>query len=103
MVDSHERDQEAPANGTLPDRRRPGRVVYHNPHLIALLRRRWQASEELPPSDLDVKSRQSTGHDETDDLAAAQGIVTSVLIGAVLWLAIIAAVLLMLGNLGILL
>jgi hypothetical protein len=33
-----EPDKAQPDSTTLPDRRRPGRVAYRNPYLIALLR-----------------------------------------------------------------
>ena len=62
------------------DRRRPGRVHAGNPHLIQLFRNPWS------PEDVGQRASPAPSEtDETDPLAAAEGIVLGVLISLALW------------------
>ena len=61
----------------VTDRRRPGRVNYSNPALIALLRK--------PAAD--PAEREGVGHLD-DAIAPARGIMIGVPIGALIWCAI---------------
>ena len=81
---------------TVPDRRRPARVAYRNPHLVALLRRQWRQPGASEPENTaaEVDPSQGPGGGHPDDLAAAQGIMASVLISLTMILAITGLVLL---------
>ena len=80
--------------GTREDRRRPGRFVIGNPHLIALLRggHRDAPLPEPPP--------QQWVPDDSQDLAAAQGIAVSTVLGGLLWVGAIAAIVVVIGVYG---
>ena len=85
-----------PSGGTeaREDRRRPGRLSFLNPHLIALLRARHaDASLPEPPP-------QHWVPDDPDDLAAAQGIAVSTVLGGLLWVGAIAAIVVVIGVYG---
>ena len=60
----------APSGWTGKERRRPGRVKFANPHLVALLRRK-------------APTRDAT--DAPDDLGPAKGIMVAIAISAVIW------------------
>ena len=71
--DEHRHDDPettAPSGWTGKERRRPGRVKFTNPHLIALLRRK-------------APTRDAT--DAPDDLGSAKGIMKAVAFGAMIW------------------
>ena len=70
------------------DRRRPGRVNYSNPHLLNLLRRHTQQDVAFPEVGK-AEAHQGANEGWSHDLDAARGIGLSVLIGIVLWLALI--------------
>lgn len=83
------------------DRRRPGRVQYTNPTLIALLRR--PKSSDVPASVLadadadaddiarvDVPGPEWEQEDDSDDFAPSRGIMLGLLISAPFWAAIAA-------------
>ena len=90
--DPPERGEDAAQTGAFPDRRRPGRVRYRNPHLIALLRVRLGKLAEPTPIDEPIEDdRQPDDRDKAGDLRPALGVGTSVLIGIALWFAIIIA------------
>ena len=89
--DPPERGEDASQTGALPDRRRPGRVQYRNPHLIALLRGRRGKSEPTPVDEPTEDDRQPDDRDKEGDLRPALGVSASVLIGIALWLVIIIA------------
>ena len=97
MNEPPEHDERAGGVGAVPDRRRPGRVTYRDPHLIALLRRQWQRPEASAPENpaANGDTDQGLDQDHCDDLAAARGIVTAGLISLAMILAVIAAVLLL--------
>ena len=80
---------------TIHDRRRPGRVNFRNPWLIALLRGNFKydassfvknddasTSEGLAPPNTDYNQ------DPADDLRPAHGIIVSLGLGAGLWVII---------------
>jgi hypothetical protein len=71
--------------GTV-DRRRPGRRDYDNPALIALLRSASKpvAIEDAPEPPVALI--------RVDDLSAARGVATSLLIGMLMWSAIVAGI-----------
>jgi len=77
-------DQTTPTQ-TLVERRRPGRVEFTNPHVVAMLRDPTAldpaAAAEIsgPVEDLGTTS------DGYDSLASARGIVTGVLLALPLW------------------
>jgi hypothetical protein len=65
----------APSGWTGKERRRPGRLKFTNPHLIALLRGKKTGDATVAP-------------DETagrDDLGPAKGIMGAIAISAVIW------------------
>lgn len=70
---------DADRDTTLSDRRRPGRIATGNPHLIALMRRSFQADPPGAEDELRVRAV------ERDDLAPARGIGLAVGIGILLW------------------
>ena len=57
------------------DQRRPGRIEYTNPHLIALLR---QTASETPPPEPRVTA-------ESDGLEPSRGVLVGSVAGAVIW------------------
>jgi hypothetical protein len=75
---------------TAADRRRPGRVDYHNNELIGLLRDPAAKPAGLPAEALSV----GAGCDASDDdsLAAAKGIATAVVLSLGCWTAIAAGI-----------
>ncbi len=83
------RDEAAPSTPTKVDHRRPGRLRISNPHLIALFRRphsieptpEAEAADRIAPRPKPLVEPD----DDDDNLAAAKGIIVSVLVGAVLW------------------
>lgn len=75
----------------LLEKSRLGRIARLNPHQIALLRRQWWKPAAPAPEN---KGCPASDAGQADDLAPARGIGVSVAIGVALWLAIIAAVLL---------
>lgn len=76
--------QTAPTE-TLVERRRPGRVEYVNPHVIALLRAPTAldpgASVEISGAAEDLV----TADDDGDNLAPAKGILAGLLLALPLW------------------
>ena len=76
-------DDRATPDATSEDRRRPGRVDYHNSHMIPLLR------GEPPNSDTATAEADAAPKVWwTDDLATARGIVIGVAIGTAVWVGI---------------
>lgn len=70
-----------------PDRRRPGRIKYVHPHLIALLR---SSSRDSVASLRDSETEDALiESDRADDLRPAVGVAVSAMIGVVLWVALI--------------
>ena len=67
---------------TLVDRRRPGRLAHVSPHLIPLLRAEERA--RLPPLEEVLR-------DTDRQLDTGPGVVLGIGLGALLWVAIIAA------------
>jgi hypothetical protein len=61
---------------TGKERRRPGRVKFTNPHLIALLR------GKAPTRDAPAAPDETGGH---DDLVPAKGIMVAIAISAMIW------------------
>ena len=90
-----------PSGGTevREDRRRPGRFVIGNPHLIALLRAR-RPDAKLPEPAFPEPPPQHWVPDDPDDLAAAQGIAVSTVLGGLLWVGAIAAIVVVIGVYG---
>ncbi len=81
------------------DRRRPGRVRYTNPALIAVLRRPESpngAGPVLTDADaddiahVDVPGPEWEREDDSDDLAPGRGIVLGLLVSALFWAGIAA-------------
>jgi hypothetical protein len=72
------------------ERRRPGRVSFANPHLLALLR-----GEAPKGGATDAPNRAA----ESDDLGPVKGIMLTVAISAVIWGAVVLIVLALRGNL----
>jgi hypothetical protein len=66
----------APSGWTGNERRRPGRVKFANPHLVALLR------GKAPTRDATKAPEETAGH---DDLGPAKGIMVAIAISAVIW------------------
>ena len=70
---------------TLIERRRPGRVAYTNPHVVALMRAptaldpATSAEVSAPFEDL------GTEHDDSDNLAPAKGILAGLVLALPLW------------------
>ena len=85
MIDTPENDH-PPLDLTRVDRRRPGRVDYRDPHLIALLRGQSLPIDEAP-AEADAISKPLS----VDDLAPARGILTASITGAAVWAGIIFA------------
>ncbi len=85
-----------PSGGTetREDRRRPGRFVIGNPHLIALLR------AGPPDAPLPEPELQDWAPDDSDDLAAVRGIAVSTVLGALLWAGAIGAIVVAIGVFG---
>ena len=88
-------DKKKDTGDTLPDRRRPGRVDYQNPHLIALLRQEGRQnpsdSGESKDTDAEIPGVVRSDYDH-DDLGAAYGIGASILIGIAIWAVIATAI-----------
>ncbi len=77
------------------DRRRPGRVNFRNPWLIALLRGnfRYNASSSVESDDAPTSAEWAPpntdrNHDHADDLGPAHGIIVSLGLGAGFWVII---------------
>lgn len=85
MADVFE-DDRTPIEVTLTDRRRPGRVDYHDAHLISMLRGQ---SLIIGPAEAAEANRNAQ---PVDDLAPARAVVVGVSIGAAMWAAIIFAI-----------
>ena len=70
-----------------------------NPHLIALLR---GGHRDAPPPEPDSPESelQDWAPDDSDDLAAAQGIAISTVLGGLLWVGAIAAIVVVIGVYG---
>jgi hypothetical protein len=75
----------APDANTLPDRRRPGRVSYVNPHLIRLLRKPAEAREIAIGSQSEHSAKPQPEEDGPDNLGAARGVLAALAIGLVFW------------------
>ena len=94
--DGHGSDRPVPLDGlTRADRRRPGRLTYTNPALIALLRGKSPAPPEPAPERSETSGLE--GSDDVraacrDDLAAARGLGFSVVVGFILWALILLAI-----------
>jgi hypothetical protein len=78
----------APTGWTGRERRRPGRVKFTNPYLIALLRR------ETPIGDISDAPDETVGR---DDLGTAKGIMLAVALSAAIWDAVVLIVLMLRG------
>jgi hypothetical protein len=90
MSDQISCDDAAHASATVTDRRRPGRVDYLNPHLVALLQGRHQA--RLPENPGVGRGIIHDAGDTSDDpLAPARGIGIGVVVSAVIWAALATA------------
>jgi hypothetical protein len=68
----------APSRWTGREPRRPGRVEFTNPHLIALLRGKKTGDATDAPDDTARR----------DDLGPAKGIIAAVMISAMIWCAV---------------
>jgi hypothetical protein len=98
MRDLTERERKSVAAETTPDRRRPGRLDYDNPHLIALLRR--QPNADQPPPNTAPETGFSDlreGHDR-NNLSAAAGIAVAVALSSVAWASVALALWLHFGR-----
>lgn len=80
MPEQLDRDGRNSDTVATPDRRRPGRVAYTNPHLIELLRK--PSAPSAPAAD--DKARYLSPR-EADSLAAARGIGLATVLGALCW------------------
>ena len=84
-------DQRREASDTLPDRRRPQRAEFHNPHLLALLRQTGQilpdSSDTIDKSECNRAIEAEAPDRAQTDLGPAFGIAVSAVIGIVIWLA----------------
>lgn len=93
MTDISRGQSQAPADDALADRRRPGRMANVNPELIPILRQshRENAALSLETAHGEVDGEQGVSFDErdADDLAPARGIMLAVVLGGLLWLAIL--------------
>jgi hypothetical protein len=78
MVNELERSESIAEAAETPDRRRPGRMTFNNPHLIQLLRQ--PAAPSVSTADAMFYPPR-----EADSLAAARGIGLGALVGAVCW------------------
>lgn len=78
MEDTHSGPNITPDDHPVAERRRPGRVEYAAPALIALLR--------APTAEVDQENREvEEGARPPDDLAPARGILLSVALGTGVW------------------
>jgi hypothetical protein len=68
----------------LVERRRPGRVEFTNPHVIALLR---EPTAFDPAVSVEISGVEdlSTADDDSDNLAPAKGILAGLLLALPLW------------------
>jgi hypothetical protein len=82
----------------LVERRRPGRVEYTNPHVVALLREPTALDLDAPPDISGPFQDLSTADDASDDLAPAKGILAGLLLALPLWALIGAGAWFLLGN-----
>ncbi len=87
----------AAADG-IPDRRRPGRVEYTNPHLIALLRRQPQQDQPDPATASETHPSDLRENRNCDDLSASAGIGLAVLLSFVAWAGLFWALPLLFGR-----
>lgn len=87
MGTNSEHNDKLATTDTAPDRRRPGRGIYTNRFLIALLRRESLSLPAEEPKDAlthtEAPMRAPGGSD--DDLAPSVGILVSVGLGLLLW------------------
>ena len=87
MGTNSEHNDKLATTDTAPDRRRPGRGIYTNQFLIALLRRESLSLPAEEPKDAlthtEAPMRAPGGSD--DDLAPSVGILVSVGLGLLLW------------------
>lgn len=101
MTDVSRGQGQAPTDNTLADRRRPGRMANVNPQLIPILRRSHPEKVALlPETDLDkIEGEQGAlvAEQDADDLAPARGIMLAVLLGGLMWIAILWSLKLALG------
>ena len=79
---------DAPSGWMGSERRRPGRINFTNPHLIALLRR------ETLIGDISDAPDETIGR---DDLGTAKGIMLAVALSATIWAAVVLIVLMLRG------
>lgn len=88
---------DAPDSTTISDRRRPGRVAYANPHLIALLRRSPREAPLPHGSEADLTGSEQE-EARADDLQSARGLAVSVALGVVFWAAVIWTAIRLIGR-----
>jgi hypothetical protein len=69
------------ATSTLVERRRPGRIEFTNPHVVALLR----DAAGIEPAESAELSGPVEDLDDRDNLAPAKGILTGLLLALPLW------------------
>jgi hypothetical protein len=82
-------DDRPPHDTTLTDRRRPGRVDYQDPQLVALLR---GEPTDTKPATAEVEVDAAAKARSVDDLSPAHGILIGLFVGSVWGAAIIMAV-----------
>jgi len=80
MPEQLERDASSTAAPADADRPRPGRIDYTNPQLIRLLREASRPGSPAVRANSAIRPR-----GEADALAAARGIATGTLMGAMAW------------------
>jgi len=100
MVDLIGREHESAAADPIPDRRRPGRVDYESPHLIALLRRQLppDADEPRPDTAPDAGLVDFGERRDRDDMSAGMGVSFAAVLGAVAWVGLISGLLLLFAR-----
>lgn len=89
MVDPQDRRHDAQDIARLHDRRRPGRIEYTNPHLIALLRRSSSPAAHAAEGLTQDEPEDLVERDRADDLRPAVGIAVGIPIAILLWVALI--------------
>jgi hypothetical protein len=98
MQDLIERERKSAAADTIPDRRRPGRLKYKNPHLITLLRRKPDADQRFSNTEPGAGLTDFKEVRERNDLSAAAGIALAVALGTVAWSSLVLALWLQFGR-----
>ncbi len=93
-----ERERKSEAADTMPDRRRPGRLEYENPHLVTLLRRQPDADQRCPHTAPGAGLSDVRDGREGNDLSTAAGIALAVALSAVAWASLALALWLHFGR-----